>query len=157
VHVDERAHVRSGAKFHEWRRKGAPVVVDLGPRDIDGGQLTVTVRTGQSAETIGRSDGASTLVGLLERVHRDMFAEAERFRDERTASVAKRAELERAIADGGLVHAGWCGRAACEADVKAATSATIRCLPLTLAFSSEAHCAGCGQAAREQAVWARAY
>ncbi len=157
VKVDDREHVRSGAKFHEWRRKGAPLVVDLGPRDLDAGQLTVTLRTAQSAETIGRSGAAATLADLLDRVHRDLFAEAERFRDERTRSVATREELEQAIADGGLVHAGWCGQPECEAEVKAATSATIRCLPLALDASVKEDCAGCGLAAAEQAVWARAY
>jgi prolyl-tRNA synthetase len=157
VRIDDREHVRSGAKFHEWRRKGVPLVVDLGPRDIDGGQLTVTLRTGESAETVDRADAAPALARLLDRVHQTLLTEAGRFRDERTRSVATRVELEQAVADGGLVHAGWCGLAECEADVKAATSATIRCLPLALDVPSEDRCAGCGRAALEQAVWARAY
>jgi prolyl-tRNA synthetase len=157
VHVDDREHVRSGAKFHEWRRKGAPLVVDLGPRDIDGGQLTMTLRTGQLAETLRRADAASAFPSLLDRVHDELLAEAKRFRDESTRSVDTRGELEQAVADGGLVYAGWCGSAQCEADVKAATSASIRCLPLVLDDAAQERCAGCGQAAREQAVWARAY
>jgi prolyl-tRNA synthetase len=157
VHVDDREHVRSGAKFHEWRRKGAPLVVDLGPRDLDGGQLTVTLRTRQTAETLGRADGGPALVKLLRDVHQELLADAERFRNDGTQSVATREELEDAVAAGGLVHAGWCARPECEADVKASTSATIRCLPLVLEVPSQERCAGCGQLAEEQAVWARAY
>src|SRR5262249_38719989 len=149
--------VRSGAKFHEWRRKGVPLVVDIGPRDLDAGQLTVTARTRSQGETVGRGGVATALAQLLVRVHEELLLDAERAQRERAQSVAERAELEQAIADGGLVHAGWCGDADCEADVKASTSATIRCLPLALDRASQTRCAGCGEPAREQAIWARAY
>jgi hypothetical protein len=60
---------------------------------------------------------------------------------------------------GGFVYAGWCGNAECEQKVKEETKATIRCLPLEEFRSAEAptRCAVCGQDARAEAIWARAY
>jgi prolyl-tRNA synthetase len=157
VHLDAREHVRSGAKFHEWRRKGAPLLVDVGPRDLDAGRLTFTARTREQAETVPLEGAAAALRAQLEQVHAELLADAARLRDERTVSVASRDTLQEALAGGGLVHAGWCGGEECEADVKAATSATIRCLPLELDRSPQERCAGCGRPSEEQAIWARAY
>ena len=50
---------------------------------------------------------------------------------------------------------GWCGREACEQDVKQATGATIRCLPHEL--DPEPSCLVCDQPSVGNAVWALAY
>jgi len=60
---------------------------------------------------------------------------------------------------GGFVYGGWCGQAACEADIKNATKATIRVLP-DAEFRSDpppATCLWCGSPAQDEAVWAKAY
>jgi prolyl-tRNA synthetase len=133
------------------------LVVDVGPRDLDSGRLTVTARTRSDAETIARDEAAITLGRLLDQVQANLLSDAARFRDDVTTTVATRRELEQACARGGLVHTGWCGDDGCEAEVKAATTATIRCLPLTLDRPSVERCGWCARAALEQAIWARAY
>jgi len=61
--------------------------------------------------------------------------------------------------DGGFVYAGWCGSAECEAQIKEETKATIRVLPDEEFLSAEAPrtCLKCGQAATNEALWAKAY
>jgi prolyl-tRNA synthetase len=61
--------------------------------------------------------------------------------------------------DGGFVYAGWCGSAACEAQIKEDTKATIRVLPDAEFRSPEAPttCLKCGQTATAEALWAKAY
>ena len=56
----------------------------------------------------------------------------------------------------GFVFASWCGGGECEARVKDASSATIRCLPLGQEQPSSA-CICCGRSAPHEAVWAQAY
>ena len=60
---------------------------------------------------------------------------------------------------GGFVYAGWCGSAACEAQIKEETKATIRVLPDEEFCSAEtpAKCLFCGSSATSEAVWAKAY
>src|SRR4029079_13753441 len=36
VKVDDRDGVKPGAKYYEWERKGVPIRIELGPRDLDG-------------------------------------------------------------------------------------------------------------------------
>ena len=64
VRVDDREDVRGGVKFHEWERKGVPIRVDVGPRDVAAGTATLTRRDsgdrlappfGQLADRVVRS------------------------------------------------------------------------------------------------------
>jgi prolyl-tRNA synthetase len=56
----------------------------------------------------------------------------------------------------GFVEAWWCGDAACEAQIKDDTKATLRCIPLEQP-SETGKCIRCDQEADERAVFARAY
>jgi prolyl-tRNA synthetase len=56
----------------------------------------------------------------------------------------------------GFVIAGWCGGAACEAEIKAETQATLRNIP----FGSEGiagTCVKCGKPSSGEAWFAKAY
>jgi prolyl-tRNA synthetase len=61
--------------------------------------------------------------------------------------------------NGGFVYAGFCGDPAVEAEIKAQTKATIRCLPDPEFRSPDAPttCIWTGRPATVEAVWARAY
>jgi prolyl-tRNA synthetase len=77
--VDDRAHVRPGAKFFEWEQKGVPLRLELGPRDLgrDGGPVAIVTR---------RFDG--------KKIELSVAAELER-------AVAESAESESAAEEGG--------------------------------------------------------
>ena len=61
--------------------------------------------------------------------------------------------------EGAFVYAGWCGSAACEAEIKDETKATIRVLPDEEFQSANAptKCLKCGGAVTAEALWAKAY
>jgi prolyl-tRNA synthetase len=44
VHVDDRDGIKPGAKYYEWERKGVPVRIELGPRDIEGQNVMIKRR-----------------------------------------------------------------------------------------------------------------
>ena len=98
---------------------------------------------------------------LLQRIQGEMLATA---RERREAnSVRERIGYDRfrelMEGQGAFVYAGWCGSAACEAQVKEETKATIRVLPDEEFRSAEAptHCLKCGTQTSTEALWARAY
>eukprot|EP00968_Pinguiococcus_pyrenoidosus_P002552 scaffold143_cov260-Pinguiococcus_pyrenoidosus.AAC.45 len=49
VHVDDRDYLRPGPKFFEWERKGVPVRLELGPRDLGNNCAIMSARTGRHA------------------------------------------------------------------------------------------------------------
>ena len=157
VKVDAREHVRPGAKFFEWELKGAPLRLELGDRDLATGSVTVVRRdTGERQQV--RLPEASDRVGvLLDEIQRGLLAEARAFRDRHTSRFDDRpAMMEFLQAGEGFAVAAWCGSADCEAEVKAETSATIRCLTLERKHPG-APCIVCGRAGTETATWAQAY
>jgi prolyl-tRNA synthetase len=165
THIDSRDTMKPGAKYYEWERKGVPMRVEVGPKDVANSKLVVVMRT--EVGGIPRKeimDEAAALTAIPERLEHYQNAL-------RIAAVARReANTHRGITDygklkelieaeAGFVFAGWCGTAECEAKVKEETKATIRCLPFEEFRSKQApeKCVVCGAAAAHEAVWARAY
>ena len=52
VKLDDRDHVRPGAKFFEWELKGAPIRVELGERELAGGEVSVARRDREPRELL---------------------------------------------------------------------------------------------------------
>jgi prolyl-tRNA synthetase len=165
VHIDARDTMKPGAKYYEWERKGVPMRVEVGPKDVANQKLVVVMRT--EVPGIQRKeimDEAAALSGIRQRL--EDFQDALR----RVALERREANSHRGItdyarlrelveADAGFVFAGWCGSEKCEAQVKEETKATIRNLPDEEFRSKEkpAKCVVCGSDANHEAIWARAY
>jgi prolyl-tRNA synthetase len=157
VRVDNREHVRPGAKFFEWELKGVPVRVELGDRDLAAGAVTVVRRDDGSREQVRLQAAAERVGSLLGEIQDGLLAEALAFRERHTRRIEQRdALLEFLGAGAGFAMAPWCGSESCEAEVKARTSATIRCLTLE-PEDPGAPCVVCGRPATETATWAQAY
>jgi prolyl-tRNA synthetase len=165
VHVDDRDTLKPGAKYFEWERKGVPVRLEIGPRDVakESVMLVWRVQLGDRPrkESLPESVLAETLPEKLLVFQQALLdaaitrREANSYRD--VADYAHFREIVEGA--GGFVYAGWCGSAACEEKVKDDTKATIRCLPFEEFRSSEAprHCLVCAGDAVAEVVWARAY
>jgi prolyl-tRNA synthetase len=157
VKLDDREGVRPGFKFNEWELKGVPVRIELGPRDLDAGTVTILRRDTlhKGTESLDRLD--QVVPSLLADIQRSLRQQAVAFTEEHTIEPAGYDEMRSFLeASGGFAVAPWCGDAACEARVKQETSATIRFLPLD-PVDVLGSCIVCGRPATERATWARAY
>jgi prolyl-tRNA synthetase len=164
VHIDARDNLSPGAKYYEWERKGVPLRVEIGPRDVSKQQLVLVKRV--SAEGEARKEfmeEAVALASIPERLREIQRALLDAARERQAANTYRIAEYEpfrKMVGEkGGFYFAGWCGSTECEARVKDETKATIRVLP-SEEFRTDPppeHCLVCGRAAQFEAVWARAY
>ncbi|MFW6201048.1 MAG: proline--tRNA ligase [Gemmatimonadota bacterium] len=165
VHVDDRDSVKPGAKFYEWERKGVPLRMEIGPRDLEKGQVVLArrVTTGDEERKLfmEESEALARVPELLEAFQAALFDAAERRRESNSHRDVRDYDAFREVieSEGGFVYAGWCGSEACEERVKADTKATIRVLPSEEFRSEEAprRCLVCEGDAETEAVWARAY
>ena len=163
--VDRRRHLSPGAKFFEWERKGVPLRVEIGPRDVERGEVVVAPRV------VGEGDARKTAVpegrvprevaGRLEALQEDLLQAARGRREAMThrGEVSSVEELGEILDGGaGFVHSGWSGDPAVEERVKEATKATIRVIPGEEFRSATppSRCVGGGES-RMEVVWARAY
>jgi len=158
VLLDDDDQNTPGWKFSEYEMQGIPVRLEIGPRDMEKGQVVAVRRdTGEKA-FVPAAEAAGVLRPLLESIQSSLYERALAFRTEATYRVRDYAEFKKLIDDpGGFVEAGWCGDAACEARVKEETKATIRLLPLERKDTGGAPCMVCGKTARDIVVFGRAY
>jgi len=128
VKIDARDQ-RPGEKIFHWEKKGVPVRVEIGPKDLLAGTGVVARRDGGEKESIALNKLSSHIVALLPQIQQALFDRANTLRETHTVSVDSWEEFVGAIEEGKFVMAHWSGDADVEAKIKEETGATIRCLP----------------------------
>jgi prolyl-tRNA synthetase len=99
VEVD-RTRGSFGRRVTDWEIKGVPLRIEVGPRDLAQGLVTIARRDTGEKTTVGLGALTNDVSALLERIQTDMLASAVAFRDERTHDVTSLAEALDAAKDG---------------------------------------------------------
>ncbi|MFP4055808.1 MAG: proline--tRNA ligase [Candidatus Brocadiia bacterium] len=129
--VDDREQYKPGWKFNEWELKGVPLRIEIGPRDLEQGQVTFARRDSGEKSAVPRDQAARQVGSALEAVQQGLYDRALAFRQEHTHEAASYEEFrERLEADGGFFVANWGGSTEDELRLQEETRATIRCIPL---------------------------
>ena len=156
VQLDDRDQ-SAGWKFNEWEMKGVPVRVEVGPRDIENGQVMAVRRDTLEKLALPMEGLSDALKTLLDSVHDGMYQKALAFREAKTVQAETFDELATGVQNG-FVLANWCGCGACEDEIKAKTGATTRCMPFDGAEVEEgAVCVHCGKPAVTRMYFAKSY
>ena len=157
VKVDDRENVRPGEKYYEWERKGVPLRIELGPRDLAGQQVMMVARHDRKKEAVGFQQLAEVVTGELDRIQRDLFERALQRRRENTHRLETWAEFTTFFeGPGGFAECHWCGDGDCEKQVQEKTKVTIRNLPLDR-DTTPGSCVHCGKPSLGRVVFAQSY
>lgn len=157
VMLDDREEHSPGWKYAEWEMRGVPLRLEIGPRDIRNEQVMLVRRDTRDKMPTPMDGLAGRIEELLATVQQALFDRAVAFRDEHTVRTADRAEFDEVLEGRpGYVVAPWCGAAGCEAQIKTATQATIRNLPLDPRPAS-GKCIQCGRPGQVDAFFAKSY
>jgi prolyl-tRNA synthetase len=167
VELDTR-DMNAGEKSWGWIKKGIPLVVEVGPRDLASGSVFVCrrdegrkARFGMEREPFveGVSDLLTSIQDTLLKRAMDMreantceIDDWEAFKDFFTPKSRKRPEIH-----GGFAWSHWCDDPACEARVNDELSVSIRCLPFDRESSGAGACLVCGKPSSGRVVFAKAY
>jgi prolyl-tRNA synthetase len=100
VRLDDRTETSFGRRSVDWELKGVPVRVEIGPRDLDEGNVTVVTRHVRSKQTVALAGVRAEVGAVLSRVGPELLAEATTARQERTVDVATLEEAMEAGATG---------------------------------------------------------
>ncbi len=158
VKVDNRSEVSPGFKFNDWELRGVPLRIEIGPKDVDKGSLTLARRDlpGRAGKSFIPQTQLPDRIGkILEDIQVSLYQRALSFREANTLSPKDYGELQE-IVQKGWAYSWWCGSAECEARVKEDTKATTRCIPLDQP-GGEGKCIVCGERAVQKVYFARAY
>ena len=157
VHLDDRDQVTPGFKFNDWEMKGVPIRIELGPKDYEKGKFVLVRRdTGQKLELeLAMYDGTD-VINQLDNIHTDMFANAKKILDERTATLETYDEFKSELEKGMLIKAPICDNPSCEEKVKEETGADIRVIP-DGCEDDGSKCIHCGGQSKIRPFFARGY
>jgi len=156
VKLDDRDAYTAGWKFNEWELRGAPLRIEIGPRDVAARQVVISRRTGGKKETAAL-DGIEDTVGrMLDEIQGELFARGKTYLDAHTTQASTLDELARGVDEvKGFVRVGWCGMQACEDTIRERTGASPRVIPLDDVPSG--NCPVCGMVSQHTVYYARAY
>ena len=157
VTADLREEFKPGFKFYDWELRGVPLRIEIGPRDLESGQVVFVRRDTGDKSQVPADGVAVQTVEMLDTIQADIFDKAKNFLDKHTYETDSFDELKRITDEaGGFVWAPWCGNPDCEQRIQDETKATIRLVPLD-APKVEATCIACPEAAKVRVPFAKAY
>jgi prolyl-tRNA synthetase len=163
AHIDAREGQTPGSKFFYWERRGVPVVLELGPRDVAAGKIVVKRRDTGEKEPIPQTELASRVSSTLERMQSDLYARAKQRLKDNTVLANSMAEvrsiLEEVSAEKGggkFVMAHLKDDPANDAQLKE-FRATVRNIPLTDEYDGPGKCILTGEEVPHRVVIAKAY
>ena len=155
IKVDDREEVTPGFKFNDWEMRGVPLRVEIGPKDVEKGQVTLARRDEKGRTSVSMEGLADAVQATLDEIQANLLRKARAFMQENTHEPADYAEFQEVVKSG-WADVWWCGRADCEAEIKDDTKATNRVIYLERP-EGEGVCINCGDPAAERAIFARAY
>ncbi len=137
ISVDLDDTKQAGWKFHEYELLGIPIRIEVGPRDLEKGQVVMTRRDKGVKEFVPLADLPGKVCKELIQMQTDLLEAAKKRLKDATYSVNSYTDFKTQIETGGFFHVSWCQSKDCEAKIKEETKATIRCLPLNEDFSAK--------------------
>jgi prolyl-tRNA synthetase len=163
AHVDVRDGFTPGAKFFHWERRGVPVVFELGPRDVQSGNIVLKRRDTGQKETVPQSDAVRTLASTLETMQKDLYNKAKQKLQQSTVIANSIKEVENILNE---VTAEKGGGKFVMAHIKddpknderiKEFKASVRNVPLVDEFGGPGKCIVSGEIVDRRAVIAKAY
>lgn len=129
VKYDNADNKRPGFKFADYELKGIPVRLVMGGRDLENGTIELMRRDTLEKETCTFDGIEDYVVNLLEEIQNNIYNKAKTYLDEHIYPCDNYEEFKERIKDGGFFLCPWDGTEETEAQIKAETQATIRCVP----------------------------
>lgn len=159
--VDDR-DIRGGEKSWEYIKKGVPVRVEIGPRDIAKGEVFVGRRdhAPKDKKSIPRNQFTSQVADILGEIQSNLFKKAKAFRDSNTRRIDNLKDFEEFFntkdeASGGFAEVHW-NEAAIGHELLAKYKLTPRCIPLE-SSSESGKCIFTGQPSQKRVIFAKSY
>lgn len=163
VRIDNR-DIRGGEKKWQWVKRGVPVRVEIGPRDVAGGKVSFGRRDLAGKLESSRADFLAGIVKTLDDIQQALLQRAAKLRAEATVRIDNLKELEAYFTPkdeeqpeihGGLAYCHFVDSPVMDEKLKS-LKVTIRCIPLD-GEEEPGRCIFTGQPSQRRGVFAKAY
>jgi prolyl-tRNA synthetase len=166
VMVDER-EMRGGDKLWSWIKKGVPIRLEIGPRDIANNKISVARRDREHRAFVqqSREEFLATVTSQLDEIQDSLYHRALEFRDKHTKKIDDKEEFysfftaknhDNPEIHGGFALSHWSGEEAVEEKIKQDLNVTIRCIPMDFP-EEEGTCVISGKKSLKRVIFAKSY
>ena len=147
----------AGFKFAEAEVNGIPLRIEVGPRDLDNGEVVVVRRDTLQKEVVKLNDVINVVTQKLDKMQEDMFNKALNNLKNKTYDANNLEEVKDIMENNpGFVNAYWCGNEECELKMKEIRGTKSRCIIESKDYEDE-KCVVCGKKAKHKVVWGIQY
>ncbi len=162
----DRRELGGGVKNWEWTKKGVPMRIEIGPRDLEKDAVALSRRDQpvKTREFLSRNELTARAPEILASIQQNLLKRATQFRDSNTREINSRDEFYEFFTaknsakpeiHGGFALAHWNGSAKVEERIKDELKVTIRCIPL--GKGEAGRCIFTGESSARRVLWAKAY
>jgi len=166
VELDDR-ELTGGERSWYWIKKGIPVRLEIGPRDVKNNSVFMGRRDFEPKEkkSLTKSEFIDNIVNILDEIHNNLYQRALDFRKENIKKIDDKDEFYKFFTPknkknpeihGGFAYSHWCGSPECEASIKEDLKVTIRNIPLD-SKEEEGFCIYCGKKSHRRVYFAKSY
>jgi prolyl-tRNA synthetase len=139
VEFDDR-DIRGGEKAWSWIKKGIPLRVEVGPRDMEAGSVFVgrRDRAPKDKESMPVQQFVSGIANLLDEMQAGLLGKAKAFQKEHTREITTEADfvefftpknIDTPEIHGGFASMGFCCDSELEDKIAKEYKVTVRCIP----------------------------
>ncbi len=166
VHLDDR-DMRGGEKIWNWIKKGVPIRLEIGMKDIENNSVFMGRRDKEPKDkiSIDAKEFVQNLTSILDKIQDNIYQKAQKFREKNTVKIDDKKDFykyftpknkENPEIHGGFALSHWCGNPECEENIKNDLKVTIRCIPVD-ASEEKGNCIYCGQKSNKRVIFAKSY
>jgi prolyl-tRNA synthetase len=159
--VVDRRDVSPAEKGWSWVKKGIPVRVEIGPRDMENDSVFVARRDKGPKEKFGqtREEFTGSISAVLEEMQQGLLDRANAFRAANTREIDSWDDFVKFFKEegGGFALAHWDGTAESEQKINDELAVTIRCIPFDCEAGGSGECIVSGKPSKGRVVFAKSY
>ena len=167
VEIDRRDE-NGGVKNWEWIKKGVPLRIEIGPRDLEKNQVALARRDREhrKKDFLNMDDAIAKIPSILQEIQNTLLQRATAYSNENMKKIDTLEDFKKFFTPknenkpeihGGFALCHWAGSREDEARLKQEFKVTIRCLPFDKTFQEEGKCFLTQKPSSKRVIFAKSY
>lgn len=135
--IFDKRDMRGGDKSWSWIKKGVPLRLEIGLREMEAGTLALARRDKAHRDTtpLSPSELEHKITYILDEIQSNLLLKATQFRNQHTHKIDTKKEFYEFFHDsdkahGGFAYSHWAPDGSAEEQIKNDLNVTVRCIPL---------------------------